>query len=400
MIRVLIDFYTEGINMSVLVALDSFKGSLTSEQANRAVRDGIRMVNPNERIDLLTVADGGEGTISSLRQTLQLENQELEVLDSRKKQVMATYGINRQHQTAVIEVSAACGLPQVPIEERNAQLATSYGVGQLILDAIKEGSRTIYVGLGGSATTDGGFGMLRALGGIFFDAKQKEVTDVRNLPHVVRSDSTELKKRLRGTEIVLVCDVENPFYGETGAAHIYAPQKGATPEDVLMLDERLKHFAKLMERDTGVNVQLCVGSGAAGGIAGALYAYAGAKYTSGAELVLSLNDVPERIANYALVISGEGKIDEQTLNGKLPLMIGKLGAKERIPVVLLGGSVDIPFEKLQHTSVLAAHSIASGPMSLEELMKPKVAYEHLKQTAAHCYATFQARKDGNNDFKN
>lgn len=399
MIRVLIDFYTEGINMSVLVALDSFKGSLTSEQANQAVRDGIRMVNPTERIDLMTVADGGEGTVSALRDALKLENRELEVLDSRKKQVVATYGINRQHQTAVIEVSAACGLPQVPIEERNARLATSYGVGQLILDAIKEGSLTIYVGLGGSATTDGGFGMLRALGGIFFDAKHKEVTDVRNLSHVVRSDSNELKKRLRGTEIVLVCDVENPFYGETGAAHVYAPQKGATPDDVLLLDERLKHFAKMMERDTGVNVQLCVGSGAAGGIAGALYAYAGAKYTSGAELVLSLNDVPERIANYALVISGEGKIDEQTLNGKLPLMIGKLGAKERIPVVLLGGSVNIPFEKLQHTSVLAAHSIASGPMSLEELMKPKVAYEHLKQTAAHCYATFQGRKDGNNDFK-
>ncbi|MCC9625215.1 glycerate kinase [Thalassospira sp. MA62] len=385
--------------MSVLVALDSFKGSLTSEQANQAVRDGIRMVNPTERIDLMTVADGGEGTVSALRDALKLENRELEVLDSRKKQVVATYGINRQHQTAVIEVSAACGLPQVPIEERNARLATSYGVGQLILDAIKEGSLTIYVGLGGSATTDGGFGMLRALGGIFFDAKHKEVTDVRNLSHVVRSDSNELKKRLRGTEIVLVCDVENPFYGETGAAHVYAPQKGATPDDVLLLDERLKHFAKMMERDTGVNVQLCVGSGAAGGIAGALYAYAGAKYTSGAELVLSLNDVPERIANYALVISGEGKIDEQTLNGKLPLMIGKLGAKERIPVVLLGGSVNIPFEKLQHTSVLAAHSIASGPMSLEELMKPKVAYEHLKQTAAHCYATFQGRKDGNNDFK-
>ncbi len=399
MIHVLIDFNTEGINMAVLVALDSFKGSLTSEQANRAVRDGIQMVNPNERIDLLTVADGGEGTVSALRHALQLENRELEVLDSRKKQVVATYGINRQRQTAVIEVSAACGLPQVPIEERNARLATSYGVGQLILDAIKEGSRTIYVGLGGSATTDGGFGMLRALGGIFFDAKQKEVTNVENFHSVVRSDSSELKKRLEDTEIVLVCDVENPYYGETGAAHVYAPQKGATPEDVLLLDERLKHFAKMMERDTGVNVQLCVGSGAAGGIAGALYAYAGAKYTSGAELVLSLNDVPERIANYALVISGEGKIDEQTLNGKLPLMIGKLGAEERIPVVLLGGSVNIPFEKLQHTSVLAAHSIASGPMSLEELMKPKVAYEHLKQTAAHCYATFKARKDGNNDFK-
>lgn len=374
--------------MSILVALDSFKGSLTSEQANRAVKDGIRMVNPNESIDLLTVADGGEGTVTALRHALQLENRELEVLDSRKKQVVATYGINRQHRTAVIEVSAACGLPQVPIEERNAWLATSYGVGQLILDAIKEGSRTIYVGLGGSATTDGGFGMLRALGGRFFDAKQKEVTNVGNIHCVVRSNLSELKERLQGTEIVLVCDVENLFYGETGAAHVYAPQKGASPEEVLLLDKRLKHFAKLMERDTGVNVQLCVGSGAAGGIAGALYAYAGARYTSGAELILMLNDVPERIANYSLVITGEGKIDEQTLNGKLPLMIGKLGANRRIPVVLLGGSVDIPFEKLQQTAILAAYSIASGPISLEELMKPEVAYEQLKQTAAQCYATF------------
>lgn len=397
--RVLIQLYTEVIRMAVLVALDSFKGSLTSEQANCAVRDGILMVNPNEKIDLVSVADGGEGTVAALKRPLKLVEREIEVYDARKMRTRATYGINRFDQVAVVEVAAACGLPQIPIEERDALSASSFGVGELILDAILHGSRTIYVGLGGSATTDGGFDMIRALGGKFYDEQGIEITDVKDIYRVVKSDMKLLRHRLSGAKIVLICDVENPFFGGQGAAHIYGPQKGASLDQVKLLDERLKYLANFMEKDTGIDVQTCVGSGAAGGIAGALYVYADAQYSSGAELVLTLNNVHERITDYSLIISGEGRIDVQTLNGKLPLMIGKLGAKEQIPVILIGGSVDIPFERLQKTAILSAYSIASGPSLLEELMRPEIAYERLKQTTAHCYATFYARKDDCDDFK-
>lgn len=380
--------------MTILVAMDSFKGSLSSSEANRAVQEGIHLIDPFESIRTVIVADGGEGTLESLRRPLGLELDSCWINDALGSMKMATYGYNPSTKVAVIEIAEACGLPAIPEGLRDPLRSTSYGVGELILAAIDKGATHLYIGLGGSATTDGGFGMLRALGVRFFDADEEEIVDTGQLHRIHRIDDTRLQASLGGCSFTIICDVENPFFGEEGAAHVFAPQKGADAETVRMLDEGLRQMATIIFSTKRIDLQRIPGSGAAGGLGGAFAGFLDGSFVSGAELILEANDVKAEDGAFSLMFSGEGRIDSQTLKGKLPMAIGRMGLASDTPVILLGGSLDIPTNELVGTGISSAHSIASGPMSLEDMMKPDIAFESLKQKASNCYMLWKSIRKG------
>lgn len=240
--------------MTILVAMDSFKGSLSSSQANRAVKEGIHLIDPSERVRTVTVADGGEGTIEALRHPFQLELNEYPVLDALGTVKKATYGYNPSTKVAVIEVAQICGLPEIPENLRDPVHATTYGVGELILAAIEKDATNLYIGLGGSATTDGGFGMLRALGIRFFDENEEELLHAGLLHQIHRIDETGMHASLEGCSFTIICDVENPFFGEAGAAHVYGPQKGADEEMVQLLDDGLRRMATVILSAKGIDL--------------------------------------------------------------------------------------------------------------------------------------------------
>lgn len=378
----------------ILVAMDSFKGSLSSAEANQAVFEGIRQINPDQRIRQIKVADGGEGTVEALTEVLALKEREVTVLDALGRTSQATYGCNQETGCAVIEVASACGLPQLPVKELNAVASSSFGVGQIIADALSQGVNHIYLGLGGTATTDGGTGMLQALGFRFMTQRQPEIIRMEELVELDFVETENVLPSLTTCRFTIICDVNNVFHGPLGAAFIYGPQKGASAEEVKNLDERLARVAEVIHRQTGMDVQSVPGAGAAGGIGGACIAFLAAELKQGAELILDMNGVTSRDIDYALIFSGEGKIDGQTFRGKLPLAIGRMGEQLRTPVILLGGSVEASVEDFRGTGITAAFSIMQHPVALEEIMKPEAAYNALKMTAAHVYATCSSVSGG------
>lgn len=380
--------------MTILVAMDSFKGSLSSFMANQAVREGIHLIDPSEHVHTVTVADGGEGTIEALRHPFQLRLDKYPVLNALGSLKEATYGFNLSTKIAVIEVAEVCGLPEIPVHLRDPMHATTFGVGQLILVAIAKGATHLYIGLGGSATTDGGFGMLRALGVRFFDESEEEILDTGLLHHIHRIDETDMHASLEGCSFTIICDVENPFFGKEGAAHIYGPQKGADGEAVQLLDVGLRCMAASILTSKQLDLQQIVGSGAAGGLGGAFAAFLDGKFVSGAGLILEANDVRKMDKPFTLMFSGEGKIDAQTLKGKLPMSIARMGSAQGVPVILLGGSVEIPANELIGTGIASAHSIAPGPMRLEEMIAPDIAFKALKEKAANCYLLWKSLQKG------
>lgn len=380
--------------MTILVAMDSFKGSLSSSLGNQAVQEGIHLINPSEHVRTVTVADGGEGTIEALRHPFQLKLDEYPVHNALGTVKMATYGYNPFTQIAVIEVAQICGLPEIPENLQDPIHATTYGVGELILAAIERGATHLYIGLGGSATTDGGFGMLRALGVRFFDKNEEELLDAGLLHQIHRIDETAMHASLEGCTFTIICDVENPFFGESGAAYVYGPQKGADDEMVQLLDDGLRRIATVVLSSKRIDLQRIQGSGAAGGLGGAFAAFLNGKFVSGAGLVLEANDVHEKDDSLTLMFSGEGRIDTQTLSGKLPMAIAKLGNEQGVPVILLGGSLDIPAVELVGTGVVSAQSITSGPMRLADMMVPDIAFHALKEKAAHCYLFWKSLQKG------
>ncbi|WP_214766013.1 MULTISPECIES: glycerate kinase [unclassified Exiguobacterium] len=377
---------------TILVAMDSFKGSLSSAQANGAVMEGIRQINPNQSIQSIEVADGGEGTVAALTGPFNLTRRKVTVHDANGRPTEAVYGHNKKTKRAVIEVASACGLPQLKKEERNPLTATSFGVGQLITDALSSGARRIYLGLGGSATTDAGVGMLQALGYRFLAQDGTEITEMQELTSLASIDETRVHPALEDCQFTIICDVDNVFYGPTGAAYVYGPQKGASERDVVELNDRLIHVAKVITEHTGIDVQSIQGAGAAGGLGGACSSLLQAELKRGAELILEETGVMAQIADYAFIFSGEGKIDGQTFQGKLPQAIGQFGHRFGIPVILLGGSVDAPIEHIRTAGITAAFSITQQPVALEEMMQPKKAYDTLKYTAANLYALWMTMR--------
>ena len=321
----------------IIAAFDSFKGSLTSREAGEAFRRGFMAERPDAEVEVLAIADGGEGMAEAISEGVGGEMVSVVVSDPRGRKIEARYALINGGATAVIAMSSASGLTLLKPEERNPLIASTFGTGELIVDALERGCHEIIMGLGGSATNDCGVGMLRALGYRFYDAAGEELCDTISILERVESISTaECHPLMMGVKFTAAVDVDNPLYGAQGAAHIFAPQKGASPEMVERLDRALCHFAEVVDADAAE----VAGAGAAGGMGYALHTMLGARMRPGIEIVLALLDFERRAQGASLVVTGEGSIDAQTLHGKAPA--GVLAAAQRlgIPVVALGGRVE------------------------------------------------------------
>ncbi|WKA56988.1 glycerate kinase [Planococcus shenhongbingii] len=377
--------------MKVLIAIDSFKGSISSIEGSEAISAGIKEVYPEAQIVILPLADGGEGTVEALIRATDGNLVEKEVMGPLKEKVTAVYGILGDGKTAVIETAAACGLPLVPSNQRNPLLTTTYGVGELIADAIDKGCREFVIGLGGSATNDAGIGMLQALGFRFYNEHNKEVgIDGQALADICRLDLEHVNDKLKECTFRIACDVKNPLYGPMGAAYIFGPQKGATPEMVKQLDEGLKHFADLVQDELGVDINQIEGAGAAGGLGAAFSGFINGQLQSGIDLVLEIIDMEKSMEGADFVITGEGKLDGQTSMGKAPLGVAQLAQKQGIPVIALAGGITEETAALNELGITSYFSIMNAPMSLEEAMDSNVAYSNLRTTATQLFRLIQA----------
>lgn len=362
----------------IVVASDSFKGSLTSLDVAQNVEKAIREVYPLCDVLKVNVADGGEGTMEALQQTLGGVRVSLVVKDPLGREIEATYVILNDGITAVVEMSAASGLPLLKSDERNPLKTSTYGTGQLICDALDRGCRKILVGIGGSATNDAGMGMLQALGYRFLDAQGNQLQPVgENLQLVSSIDSTGRHPDLDKTEFVVACDVKAPLYGRNGAAYVFAPQKGADQKMVEMLDAGLRHFSEVSSAMAGYDCSQMQGTGAAGGLGYAFRQYLDARLERGIEMVLDAIGFDDIISGADLVITGEGRVDSQTLTGKTPFGVAQHAHRQRIPVVVIGGSVEIDVLQVREAGFNDVIQVTPLDMPLSVAMKPEVAAENV-----------------------
>ena len=349
----------------VIVALDSFKGCLSSGEANRAAAEGLLAQNPEAEVIQVPVSDGGEGWLEAFRSTWGGETVRLTVRDPLMRPVTAAYLV--KGDTAVIEIAQASGLTLLSAEERNPLVATSYGTGQLVVDAVSRGCQEIIVGLGGSATSDCGIGMLRAI-----------------IDGLARHGVWDDIQTLDGVRFTIATDVTNPLCGENGAAHVFAPQKGATPEMVRTLDGRASRFAEVSARHFGYDRQNAPGAGAAGGLGYAFLQYLHADCRPGVDLLLDTVRFDDLLQGASLVITGEGSADRQTLMGKLPFGILQRAKARGVPVCLMAGRIS-DRQMLLDAGFASATCINPADLPLEEAMKPEVASEALRRSAMRCW---------------
>ena len=354
--------------MKIVIAPDAFKGSLSAKEAADALSNGVKKVFPEAEVVRLPVADGGEGTLDTLISSTGGTIQTVSVQDPLGRVIDAHLGVLGDGETAVIEMAQASGLMLLAKKELNPMKASTYGTGQLILHALDQGFHKMIIGLGGSATNDGGTGLLEALGVKFKAAGWPLEMNGSTLSIFDEIDISKLDKRLLEADIRIASDVENPLIGEQGASVVFGPQKGANPEMVLDLDEGLEHFADETERVTGVRLHELHGAGAAGGSAGALIAYCGARLESGIEVVLEAIDFANHLSTADLILTGEGKTDRQTLAGKALMGIAKLAKAEGVPVLVISGTIDEAVRIELRGWFSELHALDEAGKSLAELM--------------------------------
>ncbi len=366
----------------IVIAIDSFKGSLTSLEAGRAAAAGVAQVLPDADCGVVPVADGGEGTADSLVSALGGKVIKVRVEGPMGEAVDARYGFCGD--MAVIEIAAASGLTLVAPEDRNPWLASSYGTGELIRDAVGRGCRKFMIGLGGSATNDAGVGMLSALGFRFLDKEGKDVgRGGGEVGRIVRIDASDAMPELKDCQFQVACDVKNSLLGPEGASRIFGPQKGADHRMVEKLDEALGSFAGVVGEWRGKDFSCVPGVGAAGGMGFAFLAFLDAKLGSGVEMVLGAVGFDSLVMEADLVITGEGRLDSQTVMGKTPQGVLRHAAEFGVPVVAIGGSVDPDaISILIKAGFKAVLPIVQGPISLEEAMRPEMAAANISRTVA------------------
>ncbi|AWB72631.1 glycerate kinase [Vibrio cholerae] len=356
--------------MKVVIAPDSFKESLTAKQVCDAIQAGLARVWHDAKFVAIPVADGGEGTVQSLVDATQGRLVEVKVMGPQGKRVEAFYGMLGDNQTAVIEMAAASGLHHVPVAQRDPKLTTSFGTGELIRHALDQGVTKLIIGLGGSATNDGGVGMLAALGARFTNADGDPIQlnggGLRELTHINLQD---FDPRLQHCDILVACDVNNPLCGDKGASAVFGPQKGATPEDVQLLDGALRQFGLLTEKVTGKMVLESAGAGAAGGMGAALLAYTQARLRPGIEIVLETVQLAYQVSDADLVITGEGRIDSQTVHGKTPMGVAKVAKRFDVPVLALCGCTGDNYQAVYQCGIDAVFAAVPRAMSLEDALK-------------------------------
>jgi glycerate kinase len=353
--------------MRVVIAPDKFKGSLTALQAAAAMARGVSHAVPGAMIDQVPMADGGEGTTQALVAATGGSIREAQVTGPLGEPVVACFGLLGDGRTAVIEMAAASGLVLVPAEKRNPLVTTTRGTGELLLAAIAAGARRVVVGIGGSATNDGGAGFGQALGFRLLDNTGRDLEGGgRNLGRLTRIDPSQRRRELDGVEIAVACDVSNSLCGPEGASAVYGPQKGATPEMIEALDRNLAHFAAIVERDLGVAIKDQPGSGAAGGLGGGLVAFASGKLEPGIKLIINAVNLAVRLENADLCLTGEGAIDAQSAFGKTAVGVAQLARSLQCPTLALAGSIGPGAEAVLEHGIDAYFSICPGPISLDQ----------------------------------
>ncbi len=361
--------------MKIVLAPDSFKGSLSSSQICQCLAEGLTNVLPKSNIINMPMADGGEGTVQALVNATGGEIVKKEVTGPTGKPVMAFFGILGHNKTAVIEMSAASGLPLVPDGQRNPMHTTTYGTGELIKAALDYGCRELIVGIGGSATNDGGAGMAQALGFKLLDGKGEEIgPGGMGLLKLEKIDSSTKDPRLGHAKITVACDVDNPLCGKNGASKVYGPQKGATPKMVQQLDEALYDFSKVVHRDLGSDILNLPGSGAAGGLGGGLVAFVNASLKRGIDIVIKASGLEKEIKEADLVITGEGKMDSQTFSGKTPHGVMRVASKHKVPVIAVTGWIDDDLCHFTENGFVTVLSICPGPISLDKAINSSYTY--------------------------
>lgn len=374
----------------IAIAVDSFKGSLTSRQVADAFAEGFSTIFEQCEILKISVADGGEGTLSTLVEALQGRYVEMSVADPLMRSVTARYGLVDDGKSAIVEMAAASGLVLLEAGERNPMKCSSYGTGELIADALRRGARRILLCIGGSATNDAGVGMLRALGFRFLDQGGRELAGRgEDLRHIVSIDARGVMPELFEAEFVVACDVTNPLYGEQGAAYVYAPQKGADSSMVECLDSGLRNFAELLKEYSGNDVAMIQGAGAAGGLAAGAVALLGAHLERGVDMVLDAIGFHDIIRGSDLVITGEGRIDSQTFMGKLPCGVLRAASAQSIPAIAICGVVE-ECEALHQSGFAAIIPLLDNPSSFEEAMREDIATRRVKSTAKHIAKLMQS----------
>jgi glycerate kinase len=356
--------------MRIVIAPQSLKGSLTAAEAGAAIVQGVRAVYPEAEVAIVPVADGGEGTVQALVDATGGRIVESVVTGPLGEPVMAFFGMLGDGRTAAIEMAAAAGLPLVPPELRDPRITTTYGVGELILGALEMGSRHFIIGIGGSATNDGGAGMAQALGASLTDANGQPIAwggaALATLEHI---SLASMDARLQACTFDVACDVNNPLCGPMGASAVYGPQKGATAEMVVQLDAALAHYAEVIERDLGLSVRDIPGAGAAGGLGAGLLAFLHATLRPGAQIVFEAVKLEEQLRGADLVITAEGQIDEQTAYGKSVGAVASLAKRYDIPVLALAGSLGKHYRQVYDLGIDAIAVLPSRPMSLEDAMQ-------------------------------
>ena len=385
--------------MKVVVAIDSFKGSLSSMEAGQAIEEGVKCVYQNAEVVVRPLADGGEGTVEALVEGMGGIFVTKEVTGPLGEKVEAIYGIIESKddlsKTAIIEMSAAAGITLVPEESRNPMNTTTYGVGELILDAIERGCRHFIVGIGGSATNDGGVGMLQALGYDFVTREGKAISYGGNgLRELARIEETNVHPKLKECTFKVACDVTNPLCGENGSSAIFGPQKGATPEMVQELDQLLLHYAELSKGIHSNADRFYPGTGAAGGMGFAFLTYTNATLESGIQIVLTETKLEELITTADFVVTGEGRLDGQTALGKAPIGVATLAKKHQKKVLAFAGAVTPDAKECNQYGIDAFFPILRGVVTLKEAMNKEVAHQNMVDTVEQVFRVVEMMKEG------
>lgn len=363
----------------IVLAIDSFKGCLSSKEIEQCIAEEIHRILPSCQTVCIPIADGGEGMLDTLIEATQGTFVSTQAHDPLMRIRPARYGILGDQRTAIIEMAEINGLTTLSPIERNPMKTSTYGTGELIKDALEKGFRRFIIGIGGSATNDAGMGMMQALGAHLYDKQGNELEQGgKIMEQIARIDLNHLHPALKEATFIVACDVQNPFCGPQGAAYVFARQKGASEEQIRQLDKGMRHLALLIERDFSYNINKVKGAGAAGGLGGAFATFLQAHLQSGIDLLLDAVDFDRKITNADWIITGEGKADRQTAEGKVPAGVLKRAKKANIPVMLIAGKVE---DKacLQQMGFSRIVKISPDNLPLEEAMRPEVTRENIRR---------------------
>jgi len=356
--------------MKIVIAPDSFKGSLNAIEVSKAIEKGIKKANPEANIVLIPMADGGEGTMETLVTSTNGYKKQVSVTGPLGAKVEAAYGVLGDSETCIIEMASSSGLHLIDSKDLNPLKTTTYGVGELVKEALDDGFRKFIIGLGGSATNDGGAGMLQALGLKLLDLNGNEVAHGGGeLINIKQVDLSRFDRRIHESIFIIASDVQNPMIGPTGASHVFGPQKGATPTMVKLLDEGMTNWADQIEKVTDISLHDRPGAGAAGGIGGAFQAFFPSETRRGIDIVIEYTKLEEVLKDADFVITGEGKIDDQTVFGKTPMGVAQIAQKQNVPTIILAGTVGQGIEQLYQYGIIAVFSIINRPLTLDEAIE-------------------------------